>query len=102
LKPEHKREAITKLLEAYMPSTPPPPSYRPSLNAMDMVRIVIRNAGRPLPAERIRAGVVETFGIHPPKTLRDILWKKARQKVSGLTKIESAEFSLVEMLPRFG
>jgi hypothetical protein len=69
------------------------------MTTLEMARVVIRNAGRPLELEKIKQGIKSTFGVEPAKTLFDMLWKGARAG-NGFVREESGEIGLTEMQPR--
>jgi hypothetical protein len=50
---------------------------------LDMVRIVIQNAGRPLAVQAIPEKIRSTFGIAAAKSLPRMLIKRARRSKSG-------------------
>lgn len=100
-----KKEAIKSLLAAYEPEESETSDEKAAvaqqlMNSMDMSRVVIRNAGRPLKPDKIRTDIKRTYGIEAPKTLQDMLWKKARKGDSGFFKDEEGNIGLTEMLAR--
>ena len=71
------------------------------MTSLEMARVVIRNAGRPLKPEKIKEGIKSTFGVDPAKTLYDMLWKGARAGNVGFVRDEgTGEIGLSEMQPR--
>jgi len=106
-----KREAILHLLDVYglggesatlssAVAALAGSSQAKCLNTMEMARVVIRNAGKPLKPEAIREGIKSTFGIEPAKTLPDMLWKYARAARGGFFRQETGEIGLDEMQPK--
>lgn len=65
--------------------------------SLDMARVVIRNAGRPLKPAGIREAIVKTYGVEPAKTLEDMLWKRCRKEGAGFYKQEDGAIGLREM-----
>ena len=95
-----KKVAIQSLLSVYAPAEGEEENNTQTLNSMDMARVVIRNAGRPIKPDQIRLGIRSTYGVDAPKTLQDMLWKKARKTDSGFFKDEEGNIGLTEMIPR--
>lgn len=104
-----KRTAILKVLGLYESTVllddreleqPISSDKGPQLNTIDMARVVIRNAGKPLQPPQIKDGIKSTFGVDPAKTLFDMLWKRARQGDKGFYKDGEGNIGLLEMLPK--
>lgn len=106
-----KREAIIKLLSVYgfetilaavdtLSQFPTEGRTRGGLNTLEMARLVIRNAARPLKPEAIKEGIRKTYGVEPAKTICDMLWKRARSKDSGFFREKTGEIGLTEMIPQ--
>lgn len=101
---QEKKEAIENVLGVYSPgqerSAPALSSARdskPELNNLEMARVVIRNAGRPLKPERISDMIKDTYGRLPAKTLYDMLLRCVRNGTHGFIKNADGEIGLVEM-----
>jgi hypothetical protein len=110
---QQKREAIQKLLGVYGTTEQSGQSdpvgsdilsaskAKSGMNTIEMARVIIRNAGRPLKPEDVRANIRATFGVDAAKTLYDMLLKRARSENSGFYRTSEGEIGLTEMLPKF-
>lgn len=90
---EEKKASLYKLLAASRAQAPV------SLHTIDMARVVIRNAGRPLTPEEIRNKIQLTFGVVPAKTLNVLLSRKTRSGDRGFYRDQAGFIGLHEMLP---
>jgi hypothetical protein len=66
---------------------------------LDMVRIVIQNAGRPLAVQVIPKQIRNTFGIAAAKSLPRVLIKRARRSKCGLYLTADGLIGLIEAAP---
>ncbi len=66
---------------------------------LDMVRIVIRNAGRPLAVQAIPKQIRNAFGIAAAKSLPRVLIKRARRSKCGLYLTADGLIGLIEAAP---
>jgi hypothetical protein len=65
--------------------------------SLDMARVVIRNAGRPLKTLGIREAIVKTYGVEPAKTLENMLWRHCRKEGGLFFKEEDGSIGVREM-----
>jgi hypothetical protein len=66
---------------------------------LDMARIVIRNAGRPLAAQAVPEKIRGTFGIVATGSLPQLLTKRARSSRSGFYLTADNLIGLIDMAP---
>src|ERR1039457_2539172 len=66
---------------------------------LDMARIVVRNAGRPLVVQAIPEKIRSTFGIAAAKSLPRMLIKRARRSKCGLYLTSDGLIGLIETAP---
>ena len=66
---------------------------------LDMARIVIRNAGRPLAVQAIPEKIRSTFGIVAAKSLPRMLIKRARRSKCGFYLTSDGLIGLIEAAP---
>jgi hypothetical protein len=66
---------------------------------LELVRIVIRNAGRPLAVQAIPQKIRNTFGIAAAKSLPRVLIKRARRSKCGLYLTADGLIGLIEAAP---
>jgi hypothetical protein len=66
---------------------------------LDMARIVIRNAGRPLAVQAIPEKIRSTFGIAAAKSLPRMLIKRARRSKCGFYLTADGLVGLLEAAP---
>jgi hypothetical protein len=91
-----KRDAIMELIETDQKEAVRRQSQH---STIEMARLVIRNAGRPLSPDKIQTNIHTTFGIVPAKTLYDMLLKRARKPGSGFFRDAEGQIGLSEMQP---
>jgi hypothetical protein len=66
------------------------------LSSLEMARVVLGNAGRPLPMAAIYERIQGTYGIAAKKTLKDMLWKRSRTR-NIFTRYKDGTIGLVEL-----
>jgi hypothetical protein len=66
------------------------------LSSIEMARVVLCNAGRPLSIADIYDRIQGTYGIPAVKTLKDMLWKRARSR-KIFFKNEDGTIGLMEL-----
>jgi hypothetical protein len=80
-------------------SSAPIPKAGNTQSMIEMARIVIRNAGRPLAVQAIPEKIRSTFGIAAAKSLPRMLIKRARRSKCGFYLTSDGLIGLIEAAP---